>query len=521
MKAFLMHRDEDFDLSQHLPQNEQALTQDLELTTLLAAMARGDQFLLNVARVGLLCSLDDPEGIAYRQHIVSDCLAQPDVVREIYDIAVETIVEEKKIYRGFFRRPDSILNGSVSELELFVGKLRKLRQLADEHGHKFRSEGFTRFFAMLTAELDDDYFGVVTDHLKRLRFRAGALISATLGDGNKGTDYVLREPREVKLGLVDRIIGKGPASYTLTISDRDESGAQALSELRDRGINLVANALAQATDHILSFFSLLRSEMAFYVGCLNLYEALSAKSVAVCFPKPLPVEKCALSSGGLYDPCLSLTTPEPVVGNDLNADDRSLVVITGANTGGKSTFLRSLGLGQLMMQAGMFVAANSFSANVCSGIFTHYKREEDTSMTSGKLDEELSRMREIADKIAPRSILLCNESFAATNEREGSEIGRQVVRALVDTDIKVFFVTHLYDLAESLYREQREAGVFLRAERKAGGRRTFKLVEGAPLPTSYGADLYTQVFGTGAGSARSDTRPAHTTRPIARPGERQ
>ena len=169
----------------------------------------------------------------------------------------------------------------------------------------------------------------------------------------------------------------------------------------------------------------------------------------------------------------------------------------------------------------MFVAANSFSANVCSGIFTHYKREEDTSMTSGKLDEELSRMREIADKIAPRSILLCNESFAATNEREGSEIGRQVVRALVDTDIKVFFVTHLYDLAESLYREQREAGVFLRAERKAGGRRTFKLVEGAPLPTSYGADLYTQVFGTGAGSARSDTRPAHTTRPIARPGERQ
>jgi DNA mismatch repair ATPase MutS len=54
--------------------------------------------------------------------------------------------------------------------------------------------------------------------------------------------------------------------------------------------------------------------------------------------------------------------------------------------------------------------------------FTHYKREEDATMTSGKFDEELSRMSEIADEIRPRSLLLCNESFASTNEREGAEI---------------------------------------------------------------------------------------------------
>ncbi|GLI35569.1 hypothetical protein DAMNIGENAA_30020 [Desulforhabdus amnigena] len=68
--------------------------------------------------------------------------------------------------------------------------------------------------------------------------------------------------------------------------------------------------------------------------------------------------------------------------------------------GGKSIFLRSIGLAQLMMQCDMFVPAESFSSNVCEGLFTHYKREEDPAMKSGKLDEELSRMSEIVDNLS-------------------------------------------------------------------------------------------------------------------------
>jgi DNA mismatch repair ATPase MutS len=137
------------------------------------------------------------------------------------------------------------------------------------------------------------------------------------------------------------------------------------------------------------------------------------------------------------------------VGNDVDAEGKSLVMITGANQGGKSTFLRSVGLAQLMLQSGMFVAADSFGADVCNGIFTHDKREEDAAMESGKLDEELSRTNEIADTISPSSLLLCSESFAATNECEGSEIARQVVRALGEAGVKVFFVTHLFDLGRA------------------------------------------------------------------------
>ena len=80
----------------------------------------------------------------------------------------------------------------------------------------------------------------------------------------------------------------------------------------------------------------------------------------------------------------------------MQGDGKSLVIITGANSGGKSTFLRSVGVAQLMMQCGMFVTAQPYQANVTCGIFTHFIRDEDTDMTSGRLDEELRRMSVIA-----------------------------------------------------------------------------------------------------------------------------
>jgi len=175
-------------------------------------------------------------------------------------------------------------------------------------------------------------------------------------------------------------------------------------------------------------------------------------------------------------------------------------MITGANQGGKSTFLRSVGLAQLMTQAGMFVGARSLRVNICDGVFTHYKREEDKAMESGKLDEELARMSEIADHITPNCVLLCNESFAATNEREGSEIAREIVTALLEAGVKVLFVTHMFDLASSFHGRGLRNALFLRAERGSDGARPFTISEGEPLPTSYGEDSYLKVFGNAIAS---------------------
>jgi DNA mismatch repair ATPase MutS len=514
MKALLMYRDRDFDPKQslrhfvtygdqnidprqQLSPHELALIQDMELDTLWHAMSGNDEFLFEVAERAVLTGMgNDMKTIFYRQEILKDCLLNTAAVKQIYDLAVEAIEGTK---RRWWDLPShytgSVLYSALELLETSVDVLRRLRDVAVQQAGRFESEGFTRLFATLRNELNEEYLATVENYLGELKFRKGVLLSAELGEWNESTSLLLRKQSDKKQNWLERIFGKSSSIYTFYLAERDEHGAQILSDIRNRGISGVVVVLAQSADHVVSFFKMLRAELAFYCGCLNLHGLLTGKGEPVCCPTPLPAGERAHCFRGLYDVCLSLRMAPGTVGNSLCADGKGLVVITGANQGGKSTFLRSIGLAQLMMQCGMFVGAEDFSANLCSALFTHYKREEDTTMEKGKLDEELARMSHIADNLEPNSMLLFNESFAATNEREGSEIARQIVSALLEKCSKIFCVTHLYQFAHSMFEKNMEDAIFLRAERTADGTRTFKLIEGEPLDTSYGADLYRQVFG--------------------------
>ena len=504
-----MFKNQDFGLRLELPWNEQALTRDLELATLFNAMSPGDEFLFDVAKKAVLSSVIDKDTILYRQDILKDCLKNPAIARAIYNVAVEAIERKQRSYFGILSKyPGSILSSSIEALEAFTEFLKKLRNIADEHSGRFESEGLRTFFAMLKRELTDEYFEGVQNHLAELKFPNGVQLSAGLGEGLKGQNYVLHKSTRRKIGWLDRLFHfKEPGTFTFRLHPRDTSGARTIAEIKDKGINTVANVLAQSADHILEFFNMLRIELGFYIGCLNLNERLAVKGEPVCFPVPTAFFERTHSFKGLYDVCMALIMKQRVAGNDVDAGNKNLVVITGANQGGKSTFLRSIGLAQLMMQCGMFVPAEAFSSNICGGIFTHFKREEDIAMKSGKLDEELRRMAGIADNLKTAdSLVLFNESFAATNEREGSEIAGQIVSALTEKNVKVFFVTHLYEFARNFYDKKTGNAMFLRAERLADGRRTFKLLEGGPLQTSFGKDLYNTIFGDYQASIASQVK---------------
>lgn len=494
MKAHLLYPDRDFDVTADLPANSDDLIQDLELTAVLETMAAGDKFLYDISVRVMLASLTDPSAIRYRQRVLADCIAQPEIIRQMYCIAVGALDDKRRVW-GFWSgsRPASILSGAVSQLEVLIARLRELRQIADDHAGKFTSEGVVTLLRCLQRDLDDEYFETLSGHLKQMRFRDGELMSAQLGRDNSGVNYVLRA-RGPRRGWKERVGIQPRSVYSFTIPPRDEAGAQALEDMASRGINLVANAAAQSADHVTSYFTMLRAELGFYVSCLNLHDQLTARGHPVTFPDPLPWCPGVFACEDLRDASLALRCG-PVVGNDIDAGGKPLVIITGANSGGKSTFLRSTGLARLMMQAGMFVTARSLRASAFAQIFTHFIREEDPGMVSGRLDSELKRLSAIASQIGPHSLVLFNESFAATNEREGSEIGRQVVRALLESDVRVFFVTHQFDFADSFRRQQPGSTLFLRAPRQPGGKRTYKLTVAEPLPTSYGQDIYYRIGG--------------------------
>jgi len=497
MKVFLLYPDRDMDLSGELPPNAADLTQDLALNALFEAMAQGDKFLFEVVRRVVLSSLHEDDTISYRQEILKDCLKHPDVVRQIYSIPLEFLERKHSRWLWVSSRhssPASILSSARELLAASLDLLRRLQQIAEEYAGAFESRGFRRFFAMIQQELCDEYLTTVERHIEALQFPRGVLLSAQVGRGNEGANYMLCKPNDAGQNWIRRVFAS--KSYVYSLHPRDDAGARVLGELRDRGIARAANATAQAADHIESFLNVLRWELAFYLGCMNLYEQLEQLGEPLTFPPPVLADERRFSCMGLYDISLALTMKQKVVGNDVAADGKELVIITGPNQGGKTTFLRSIGLAQLMLQAGMFVPAESFSANLCSGLFTHFKREEDKTMKRGQFEEELKRMSVIVDLVRPTGLILLNESFASTNEREGSEIARQIVSALLERGIRVFYVTHLYELASSFREEKKGNVLFLRAERLPDGRRTFKVREGDPLETSYGVDLYGRIFAT-------------------------
>ena len=130
MKVFLLHRDQDFAVKPELRDamfdammsgdlfaitrirrdrerekapgpplapagNDAVLTQDLELRTLWNAMADGDEFLFEMAKCSVLSSLTDPDAIVYRQHVLADCIEHPEVIRQLYQLAIEALENER------------------------------------------------------------------------------------------------------------------------------------------------------------------------------------------------------------------------------------------------------------------------------------------------------------------------------------------------------------------------------------------------------------------------------------------
>ena len=506
MRVDLLHDGEDLDLDAPLPEQADALVTDLGLDVLLDVMAAGDRQVRAICRTVLLDGLDDAAAIGRRQGVVADALAVADTIVMLHAVVVAGLDQGRRSYSGLFRdAPDAIVRRAVERLRVYVEVLRRLRVDTAPVRSRVTSPPMRALLDLLATELDEAYLAGVEELLEELTFPRGLEYAARLGRGGQPAEMVLRRPRA--RGWLARSMERSGDGFELP--ERDDDAAAALGRLRDQALAGVAAVLGQASEDIEAFLHRLRDELAFLVGCVRLHGTLTARGVAICFPEPVGQGGVgqdgaapdgvgpALCVRGLTDPALALAMElaEPVVGNDLDADGALLVLITGANQGGKSTLLRSLGTAQLLLRAGMFVTAEAYRGQVHGAVFTHFGREEDRDLQRGKLEEELHRMQWIAERIRPGDLLLANESFAATNEREGSELARQVFRAHLDVGVRVVAVTHLHDLAVSLVHTEAHRGVFLRAQREEGGERTYRILPGEPLPTSYGQDLYRRIFG--------------------------
>lgn len=189
-------------------------------------------------------------------------------------------------------------------------------------------------------------------------------------------------------------------------------------------------------------------EVQFYLRYLELVTVLRARGVAFCRPRvqDRPEEEAA---SGFVDLALALSTdPRRLVPNDVERlPAERVLVVTGPNQGGKTTFCRAVGQLFHLAALGCPVPAASARLRLATRIDTHFERTEDASDPGGQLEDDLRRIRDVLERSGPGSVVLVNEMFSSTSLADAEALGRRVVEQLAQTGALTVWVTFVERLA--------------------------------------------------------------------------
>lgn len=537
MKAFLLYRQKDW-VNTGRYYDHKSIIQDLGLNTLFMAAAKdmemedgkvklvqdADLFIAETMKQVMTVPLTTEEEISYRQDVLRDCLEDEALIFELYELSAKMLQKWDKLGRrvsttGEDRNSARNLVTEIHLLQLFVDSLGHLKEILENH--TFRSEGFAGLKKRLEEEfsvsleknlrqiLDDvAFFANEKEHKGnvsgRMVNKPRIVMSCGLGEGLKLDGFTLEElSTELRWhrdpnGTIARMQDYWSSITTDSVSvQRDMALAQGADHMEQQVVQYVLSCCTPFNMAFNSFFDQLHLQTAFYRGAVNLKHYMERFQIGSCFPKV--GRQDGLRFRELQEFVMAIEQRISPVGNTCDIEEKMLLIVTGANQGGKSTFLRSIGIAQVMMQCGLLVAAKEYQSGIFPALFTHFTRREDSEMNSGRLDEELSRMSQIIDNLGKDSLVFLNESFASTTEKEGSVIAYDIIRALTEAGVKVLTVTHLLSFAQRMYEETKQKGIgeaaFFCAERLESGKRTFKMIQHEPELTSFGLDLYDEIIG--------------------------
>ena len=521
--------------------SEQAAA-DLDLETTVNALSAGHGHAREIRAI-LLHLSDDPAVIRYRQDVIDDLLAHPELARGLDGLLPR--LAELSHYRFFARPGQTPLHEvvwRVGQLEAYVECVQGLGAIFAAVDGALRAEAWRCLREQVARIEGDPLFQTLAAELPDLVASVRNIASVTIG---VNLDDQLR-PVEATLLSVNRKKFRGMASSLLgTLFGKNAPGAEwegiaplhsvppktAASAYGPVGIDLdnpmlyplfrdLANVLKQSSRPVAAALQRyahvssralgdLAGELAFYLGAVDLMARLRAAGLPLCRPEILPAEArvCIASGTANLNLALRLLAGDPgadlaaaIVLNDVCFDDAGRVfILTGPNQGGKTTYTQGVGLLHVLAQAGLPVPGTAAQISPADAIFTHFPLEEQPDSGAGRLGEEASRLGTLFERATRHSLVLLNESLSSTSFSESLYLARDVVRILRLMGVRALYATHLHELAADVDALNADPGgastvgslVSLAAPAQDGGpvQQTYRIVPGPPRGLSYARDI--------------------------------
>ena len=224
------------------------------------------------------------------------------------------------------------------------------------------------------------------------------------------------------------------------------------------------------------------SELDFYLSICSLTDRVKKAGIPLC--RASITENAGISFTNAYDITLLEKGETNIVPNDASLrGSEKFFFLGGANGGGKTTFLRTLGVNTLLAISGAPVAALSAEIGHIDGVFTHFPHDEHFE-GEGRFDNEKRRVARMLDSLGKHPLVLLNETYSTTNEEKSIESTSALADLLYRRGVYGIYVTHAHDAkADGVSR------LIVAVDESDSNRRTYKVVRAVSENRSFAEDI--------------------------------